>query len=157
MTFHRLQRGGSSRSPVEPQDIADETSGDADVLVVENNPGDVRLLEEAFTDLDADVLCLRESRKMPGLLAQIRRGEVSSPALVLSDLNMPKIDGFDILAQIKSSDELRAIPVVIFSGSTLKKDIARAYELGANAYVSKPADVDEYLLTLEALSDFWLQ
>jgi two-component system response regulator len=102
-------------------------------------------------------LCLRSSREIPDLLAQIRRGEVVSPALILSDLNMPGVDGFDILARIKSSDELRAIPVVIFSGSTMEKDIIRAYELGANAYVSKPTDVDEYLSALEALTDFWVQ
>jgi CheY-like chemotaxis protein len=156
MTFRRLGSSGPSHPPVEPLDIADET-GDADVIVVEDNPGDVRLFEEAFAGLDADVLCLRSSREIPDLLAQIRRGEVVSPALILSDLNMPGVDGFDILARIKSSDELRAIPVVIFSGSTMEKDITRAYELGANAYVSKPTDVDEYLSALEALTDFWVQ
>jgi CheY-like chemotaxis protein len=129
---------------------------DIDILVVEDNPGDIWLLEEAFSHLRHDVLCITKGYEMLDILSQIRHREIVPPALVLLDLNLPEIDGFDILKKIKSTDGLRSIPVVIFSGSTNEEDIVRAYELGASAYLPKPTDVDEHLSTLEELSEFWL-
>jgi CheY-like chemotaxis protein len=127
-----------------------------DVLAVENNPGDVWLLKEAFLNLRYDVLCLTTGQVALDLLGRIRRGDIERPVLIVLDVNLPRIDGFEILEQIRSTDGLGSIPVVIFSGSTSEEDIERAYELGANAYLSKPMDVDEHMSILEALVEFWL-
>lgn len=129
---------------------------DIDVLVIEDNPGDIRLLEEAFSDPRHEILCFTTGREALDVLGRIRRGDTKRPMLVVLDVNLPGIDGFEILEQIKSTDRLGSIPVVVFSGSTSEEDIAHAYELGANAYLSKPMDVDEHMSILKLLSEFWL-
>ncbi len=156
MTFRRLDRNGSEPPSPEHPELATGAYEKTDVLAVEDNPGDVRLLEEAFRDLRHDVSCLRTGRAALDLLGRIQKGDLGQPTLVVLDINLPMVDGFDVLQRIKSTDGLRSIPVVVFSGSTSEADIARAYELGANACLSKPTDVDEHLSTLEALCEFWL-
>jgi CheY-like chemotaxis protein len=156
MTFRNPDRGDSSHSASERQDSVNGPDEDIDVLVVEDNPGDVRLLEEAFSDPRHEILCLMTGSGALDLLGRIRRGDVGRPTLVVLDVDLPRVDGFEILERIKSTDGLRSIPVVVLSGSTSEEDIDRAYALGANAYLSKPMDVVEHLSTLEALSEFWL-
>jgi CheY-like chemotaxis protein len=129
---------------------------DIDVLVIEDNPGDIRLLEEAFFEPRHRVLCLTTGSGALDLLDRIRQGDVKRPMLVVLDVNLPRVGGFDVLERIKSTDGLGSIPVVVFSGSTSEEDVERAYELGANAYLSKPMDVDEHMSMLETLSEFWL-
>jgi CheY-like chemotaxis protein len=124
---------------------------DIDVLVVEDNPGDVRLLKEAFSDPRHGVLCLTTGSGALDLLDRIRQGDPRRPILVVLDVNLPRVDGFDVLERIKSTDGLGSIPVGVFSGSASEEDVERGYELGANAYLSKPMDIDEHISILETL------
>lgn len=156
MTFRRHDRDGLPYSTPTYRDSLRGISSDIDILAVEDNPADVRLLKEAFSECRHNLLCVTEGREVPRILARIRQNRPVCPALVLLDLNLPGSDGFDVLARIRSTDELQDIPVVVFSGAASEADINRAYELGANAYVTKPADVDEHLSTLEAISEYWL-
>lgn len=155
MTCRQRDVKGSSDSASRPLDSVNRLHCEIDILVVEDNPGDIRLLEEVFSDYRHDVTCITEASEALDLLSQVRQDEMLPPALVLLDLNLPKISGFEILGRIKSTDGLRSIPVIVFSGSTSEEDIVRAYELGANAYLQKSMDVDEHLLALKALIEFW--
>ena len=129
-----------------------------EVLLVDDNPGD--------TDLTADILgrnrCpSRVHSVVDGLeaMAYLRhKGEYSaalSPHLIVLDLSMPGKDGLALLAEAKSDSELRSIPIVIFSTSTVRSDIARSYDLGANNYVTKPGDLNGFVAAVTAIGDFW--
>ncbi|HTU46745.1 MAG TPA: response regulator [Bryobacteraceae bacterium] len=130
-----------------------------EVLLVEDNPGDVYLTQEAF----------REGR-MPLTLCVVGDGEeamrylrretpfenASRPDLVLMDLNLPKKDGRELLAELKQDDDLRQIPVIILTTSESYQDVRRAYNLHANCYLTKPIEVDSFLRKIKSIEDFWL-
>lgn len=156
MTFCQYNPDGPPRSTSTNQGSTQGMCTDVDILAIEDNPADVRLLRETFSECRHDLLCVTKGREVPGILAWIRKNQPVSPALVLLDLNLPGYDGFDVLERFKSADELQGIPVVVFSGSASEADISRAYTLGANAYVTKPTGVDEHLSALEAISEFWV-
>ena len=135
------------------------SSGPLRILLVEDNPGDVRLMKEA----------LRESA-VPTRLDVVEDGEEaieylrgngrfespSRPDLIFLDLNLPKKDGREVLAEIKKDLMLRRIPVVVLTTSEAEKDIYRAYDLHANCYVKKPVDLDRFLSVVRACEEFWL-
>jgi CheY-like chemotaxis protein len=129
------------------------------ILVVEDNPADVRLIEEA----------LREGKFKNRLnvvsdgveaLAYLRRQdryrEARRPDLVLLDLNLPKKDGREVLAEIKSDEELKSIPVVILTTSKAQEDILRTYHLNANCFITKPVGIDEFIKVVQEIEEFWL-
>ncbi len=129
-----------------------------EILLVEDNPGDVRLTREA----------LREGKVRNNLnvaedgvqaLAYLRRegqyAGAARPDLILLDLNLPKKDGREVLAEIKQDPSLRHIPVVILSSSPAEQDIIRAYDLHANCYVTKPVDLDQFITVVKSIEDFW--
>jgi two-component system, chemotaxis family, response regulator Rcp1 len=130
-----------------------------DILLVEDNPGDVLLTREAF----------REGRYFPRLsvvedgeeaLQFLRReGQYRAaprPALILLDLNLPKKDGRELLAEVKEDPELRHIPVIVLTTSEAEQDIWRAYKLHANCYLTKPLDMDSFMKKVRSVEDFWL-
>lgn len=156
MTFRQLDQKGSRRRAAGDPGTVDDMDENVDILIVEDNPGDIRLFKEVFSDFRHEVLCVTKGDEALDVIGKIREGEIMPPTLVMLDLDVPQVNGFDILDRVKSDPRLQSIPVVIFSGSTSEEDIERAYDLGANAYLSKPMDVDEHLLTLGALSEFWL-
>jgi CheY-like chemotaxis protein len=130
-----------------------------DILLVEDNPGDARLMQEALAEarvrnrlhLVADgVEALAYLRRQHPFASAIR------PDLILLDLNLPGKDGRDVLAEIKRDEDLRRIPVVILTSSQAEADIARAYDLHANAYVTKPLDVEQFITVVKSIEDFWL-
>lgn len=130
-----------------------------EILMVEDNPADVRLTEEAFKD--AKVL---NNMSVVGdgveAMAFLRRegkyANAAKPDLILLDLNLPKKDGREVLAEIKNDPDLKRIPVVILTTSEDEKDILKAYDLHVNAYVRKPVDLDQFMKVVEAVEDFWL-
>ena len=130
------------------------------VLIVEDNEGDVRLIKEAFKDsrmLDKFSVVYDGEQALDYLH---RRGDFESssrPDLILLDLNLPKMNGFDVLTEIKATPRLRQIPVVIFSSSTSDKDILRSYELKANSYVTKPSDYEDFLNVVRTIEEFWFK
>jgi len=129
-----------------------------DVLLVEDNPGDARLVREAF----AEWHLLNSLHHVPDgveAMAFLRRqGEYANrkrPDLVLLDLNLPRKDGRQVLAEMKADPALKRIPVVALTTSSAHEDITACYNAGANAYVTKPLDFAEFLNALTALKIFW--
>ena len=132
----------------------------AEILLVEDNPGDIRLLQEAFKEggLTCTLHIARDGEQAMAFLN--REGSYAKsprPSLVLLDLNLPRKDGREVLAEIKSERELRSIPVVVFSTSTNPEDINRAYNLQANCYIVKPGDLDSLIDLSKLLECFWLR
>jgi CheY-like chemotaxis protein len=130
-----------------------------DVLLVEDDPGDVLMTKEAFehykirntlhvvSDGEQAVQFLRRE----GEYADARR-----PDLILLDLNLPRVDGREVLAQVKGDDELRSIPVVVLTTSEAEEDILKSYHLHANAYVTKPVDFDRFLDVVRKIDEFFV-
>lgn len=129
-----------------------------EVLLVEDNPGDARLTTEALKEgrLRVNLSVVRDGVEA---LTFLRRedGYVSAPRpdLVLLDLNLPRKDGREVLSEMKDDAGLREIPVVILTTSSAEQDIARAYEMHANCYITKPVDMDEFISVVQAIEDFW--
>lgn len=139
--------------------MENEVGRQVEFLLAEDNPGDVRLTQEA----------LRESKIRNNLnvvtdgveaIAFLRRqgkyANAPTPDVVLLDLNLPKKDGREVLAEIKSDPVLKRIPVVIITSSEAEQDILRTYDLHANCYVSKPVDLDQFIKVIQAIENFWL-
>ena len=128
-----------------------------DILLVEDNPADVRLTQEAFKDARVPNR-LHVARDGVEALSMLRdaTGAVPRPDLILLDLNLPRKDGREVLQDVKHDEVLRHIPVVIFSTSQSEQDVARSYRLGANAFVTKPVDIDRFFQVIQSLEQFWL-
>jgi len=130
-----------------------------DILLVEDNPGDARLMKEALTEAKIGNRLHLVANGVEAL-AYLRRqdpfADAGRPDLILLDLNLPGKDGRDVLAEIKRDEDLRRIPVVILTTSQAAADIARAYDLHANAYVTKPLDVEQFITVVKSIEDFWL-
>ncbi|MGH9559514.1 MAG: response regulator [Bryobacteraceae bacterium] len=132
----------------------------AEILLVENNPGDVRLLQEAFKE--ADLICkLNVARDGEQALAFLYHQDPYAnsrrPDLILLDLNLPRKDGREVLAEIKREKSLKRIPVVILSTSTRQEDIQKAYDLHANCYIPKPEDLESLVKLSHAIETFWFR
>jgi len=130
-----------------------------EILLVEDNPGDVRLTVEALKE--GKVLNnLSVAEDGQEALAFLRRegkyAHAPRPDLILLDLNLPKKDGREVLAEIKADEGLKTIPVVVLTTSEAEEDIVRAYNLHANCYITKPVGLDEFLRVVEMVEGFWL-
>ncbi len=136
----------------------DMTGRPVNILLVEDNPGDVRLTKEA----------LKESKMRNHLsvvedgveaLAYLRKegkyAAAAHPDIILLDLNLPKKDGREVLAEVKADDKLKHIPVVVLTSSKAEQDILRAYNLHANCYVTKPVDLEQFITVVKSIEDFW--
>lgn len=128
------------------------------VLLVEDNPGDVRLTREAFRDAKVHLEMHVVSDGMEAIDFLYRRGNYAAcprPDLILLDLNLPRKDGRDVLAEIKADMSLMMIPVVILTTSASDVDIESSYMLHANCYISKPVDLDGFLTVVRSIDSFW--
>lgn len=132
----------------------------AEILLVEDNPGDVRLAKEG----------LRESKVINNLhvvddgvdaMAFLRKegnyADAVTPDLILLDLNLPKKDGREVLAEVKEDKDLRRIPIVILTTSQAEEDVMKTYDLHANCYVTKPVDLDQFVKIVKSLNNFWFE
>ena len=137
------------------------TRGDArpiEVLLVEDNPGDVRLTREALKDGKVSNNLSVAPDGVEALRFLRREGpyaDAPRPDVVLLDLNLPKKDGRQVLQEMKADPSLRTIPVVILTSSEAERDIAGAYELQANCYITKPVDLDQFITAVKSIEDFW--
>jgi CheY-like chemotaxis protein len=130
-----------------------------EVLLVEDSPGDVRLTREAFKDAKVYINLHVASDGAEALAFLKREGEYAAaprPDLILLDLNLPKKDGREVLAEIKESPTLKSIPVVILTTSASEEDILRSYLLHANCYITKPVGIDGFLKVVNSIDNFWL-
>ena len=129
------------------------------VLLVEDDPGDVLMTREAFEDY-AVANTLHVVGDGVEAMAFLRRegayADAPTPDLVLLDLNLPRMDGREVLAAIKNDDVLRQIPVVVLTTSEAEEDVLRSYQLHANAYVTKPVDFQQFIDVVRAIDDFFV-
>jgi two-component system, chemotaxis family, response regulator Rcp1 len=131
-----------------------------EVLLVEDNPGDVRLTREAFHAANNDVhlhVACDGVEAMAYLKKQGSHSDATRPALILLDLNLPRMDGREVLARIKLDDNLKSIPTVILSASDARADIESTYQLQANCYLTKPVQLDDLDRMVRCINDFWLR
>jgi len=129
------------------------------ILLVEDNPGDARLTMEALLEAKVhnSVTVIEDGEEaMAYLRRRGRHADAPRPDIILLDLNLPKKDGREVLAEVKADPDLKRIPVVIMTTSTAEEDILRSYNLHANCYVTKPVDLDQFIKVVRALDDFWL-
>jgi chemotaxis family two-component system response regulator Rcp1 len=136
------------------------TTKTVEILLVEDNPGDARLAKEALKEsrIKNNLHLVDDGEKALDFLYKRREYfSAPDPDLVLLDLNLPKISGHQVLANIKSDDILRKIPVVVLSISRSEKDVEESYNLNANCYVTKPLDLDEFIEVFETIQNFWLK
>ena len=130
-----------------------------EILLVEDNPGDVNLAREAleFGKVRNSLHVVGDGEAaMAFLRQQGKYAAVPRPDLVLLDLNVPKKDGREVLAEIKGDPDLRCIPVVILTTSKAEEDILKTYNLHANCYITKPIDLHQFIKVVQAIEDFWL-
>lgn len=135
-------------------------TGHVDILLVEDNLGDIKLITEALAETNSrpSVHCVRDGvEAMQFLRRQALFEDAPKPAIVVLDLNLPRKDGRDVLAEIKSDPTLAPTPVIVLSGSDAPQDITACYALHANCYVVKPRDLFGMIETIRSLVDFWLQ
>lgn len=130
-----------------------------EILLVEDDPGDVLMTKEALADAkmanELHVVSNGEEA-LEFLFQQGQHAEAPRPGLILLDLNLPRVDGREVLAKIKDDELLRRIPVVVLTTSEAEEDILRSYDLHANAYVTKPVDFDAFVKVVRQVDDFYI-
>jgi len=130
-----------------------------EVLLVEDSPGDVRLTREALKDAKVHISLHVASDGVEAMAFLGREGKhvhAPRPDLILLDLNLPMKDGREVLREIKESESLKSIPVVILTTSSSETDVLQSYHLHANCYISKPVDLDGFLKVVQSIDNFWL-
>ena len=131
----------------------------AEILLVEDNPGDVRLTQECFKEskISNNLSVVNDGQEAIDFLQ--RKGKFANaprPDLILLDLNLPRKDGREVLAEIKADPDLRKIPVVVLTISKAEQDILKSYDLHANCFITKPIDLDQFAIIVKSIEDFWL-
>ena len=130
------------------------------ILLVEDNPGDILLVKESFRGLGSpyQLSIAKDGRQALDFMhATLGNPSSSRPDLILLDLNLPKVSGHEVLAQLKGMMEFNQIPIIVLSTSESPADIAKAYALAANCYLCKPAGLDEFFHLMQTLMEFWLK
>lgn len=130
-----------------------------EILLVEDNPGDVRLTIEALREskVPTEIHVVDDGEKALAFLR--REGDYATarrPDLILLDLNLPRKNGREVLAEVKQDPDLKPIPIVVLTSSTAEQDIGHAYNLYANCYITKPVDLEQFLRVIQSIEDFWL-
>jgi len=136
-----------------------ERNGPIEILLVEDNPGDVRLTREALKEgkVYSNLHTVKDGvEAMEFLRRQGRFKDAPRPDIILLDLNLPRKDGREVLEEIKSDNELKRIPVVVLTTSKAEEDVLRTYNLHANCYVTKPVDLEKFMVVVKSIDVFWL-
>lgn len=131
-----------------------------EILLVEDNPGDARLAMEALKEAKVrnELHWVQDGvQSMEFLRRQGEYADMPRPDLVLLDLNLPRKDGREVLAEVKGDEVLRRIPVVILTISADEQDVLRSYDTYANCYITKPLDLDQFMQVVRSIEDFWLE
>ena len=140
--------------------MADGTGVPIEILLVEDNPGDVRLTREALKDAKVrNNLSIASDgvEAMVFLRQEGKHAQAPKPDLILLDLNLPRKSGREVLEEIKSDDRLKHIPIVVLTTSQAEQDILASYRLQANAFVTKPVDLEQFLHVVQSIEHFWLE
>ena len=134
-------------------------SRSVDILMVEDNPADVELAIEALhgAQIQSNIHIVEDGVRA---LEYLRRNgeyrDATRPSLILLDLNLPRKDGREVLAELKNDDDLKSIPVVVLTTSDADEDVLKSYDLHCNCYVTKPYDFEEFVGVIKAIESFWL-
>jgi two-component system, chemotaxis family, response regulator Rcp1 len=137
---------------------AEGARGNVEILLVEDNPSDVILTQIAMRECKiANQLQVASDgeQALRLLRAQGEYANRARPDLILLDLNLPRMDGRELLAELKKDESLRTIPVVVLTTSDAERDVVQSYELHANAYITKPIDMDQFVRVVRAIDEFW--
>jgi chemotaxis family two-component system response regulator Rcp1 len=129
------------------------------IMLVEDNPGDIRLIKELFKDANVTNqvnVAIDGEEALQMLHQEGKFTTMSLPDLILLDLNLPKIDGKEVLREIKNDTRLMYIPVIVLTTSQEEKDVIDTYRYSANSFITKPVDLDSYIMVIEAIQEFWL-
>lgn len=130
-----------------------------DILLVEDNPGDVRLTKEALKEGKVQNnlhVAVDGEQALAFLLQKGEFQDVERPDLILLDLNLPKMDGRELLARIKEEKDLKRIPVVVLTTSKAEEDIVKTYNLHANCFITKPVDLEKFFVVVKSIEEFWM-
>jgi CheY-like chemotaxis protein len=130
-----------------------------ELLLVEDSPGDIRLTQEALTEAKRAInlhVALDGVEAMAFLRREGAQASAPRPDLILLDLNLPKMDGREVLAHIKADESLKMIPIIILTTSDAEADILKSYQLQANCYLTKPVQLDAFENLVKTFNDFWL-
>lgn len=130
-----------------------------DILLVEDNEGDARLAKEAMLEskMRNTLHHVSDGEEAMAFLRRLGKyADAPRPSLIMLDLNLPKKDGREVLAEVKSDDELKRIPVVVLTTSNADEDILASYDLHANCYITKPVDLTQFIKVLRSIDEFWL-
>ncbi len=129
-----------------------------DILLVEDNPGDARLAIEALKEgkvLNRLHVVPDGVEAMSFLRRQGTYPDAPRPHVILLDLNLPRMDGRQVLAEVKKDDDLKRIPIVVLTTSQAEQDVVKSYDLHANCYITKPVDLDSFITVIRSIEDFW--
>ena len=130
-----------------------------EILLIEDNPGDVRLTREALRDgkvINKLSVVSDGVEALDYLRKKGRYAGATRPDVILLDLNLPRKDGREVLAEIKADPDLKRIPVVVVTSSRAEEDVLKTYDLHANCYVSKPVDLERFMVVVKSIEDFWV-
>jgi len=130
-----------------------------EILLVEDNPGDIRLIMEYFkgTDISYNIVVAKDGQTALQILKQEDEyADMKRPNLIILDLNLPRINGIEVLKEVKKDDDLKIIPIIILTTSRKEEDIMETYQNNVNAYLTKPVDLDQYSQVISSIQDFWL-
>jgi two-component system, chemotaxis family, response regulator Rcp1 len=136
------------------------SSGPINILLVEDNPGDARLTQEAFKEgrfLNKIEWVKDGEEAMDFLNKKGRHKNAPTPEIILLDLNLPKKDGREVLAEIKDSDKIKHIPVIVMTTSKDHEDLIKTYDLQANCFIQKPVGTDQFIKVVKDLQNFWFE
>lgn len=128
------------------------------ILLVEDNPDDVEITRRALEKgrVINDLIVARDGQEALDILFSREKNGVPKPGLILLDLNLPRVDGRQVLEKIKADPKLRRIPVVVLTVSTRQEDIVRSYDLGVNTFISKPVGFEEFIKVVTTIKEYWL-
>jgi len=128
------------------------------ILLVEDNPNDVEITKRALErgQVKNHLTVARDGQEALDILFGRANGDAPLPGLILLDLNMPKVNGHEVLKAIKAERKLRLIPVIILTASTREEDIVRSYDLGVNTFISKPVRFEDFIKVATTIRDYWI-
>lgn len=135
-----------------------EALAPVNILLVEDNPNDVEITLRALKkgQINNRMTVARDGQEALDILLDVKNGSVPRPCLVLLDLNLPKVNGHEVLKRMKTDPELRGIPVIVLTASTREEDIVRSYDLGVNTFISKPVEFEDFIKVVMTIQDYWI-
>ncbi len=128
------------------------------ILLVEDNPNDVEITVRALKkgQVRNELTVARDGQEALDILFDVKNGNVPKPGLILLDLNLPKVNGHEVLEKIKADPKLRRIPVIVLTASTREEDIVRTYDLGVNTFISKPVEFKDFIRMVTTIKEYWI-